>query len=298
MTDTRVAGVRSWPTRDGWVVLGLAFVLVDLGAIGGNNLIVLVACIAWAALAVDLLVGRWNVSGLEVCWRLPEELYAGQGCRGAFVVTNRRRRGGAYAIALSDGFASAGVEAVEAGDEVVSRAWWRLPRRGPFAIRGVEARSTFPFGLFEHRGRTGAAATGLVYPRPLSGRFRQAGEMEGDGRGADRRDQGGDFRELRPYRPGDRIRRIHWRTSARVGQPMVVVRGGEQTDAVLVVVRLGGDLEEELRRATGAVLDASGRGLAVGLVLPGDDALEQPSAGTRWRRQLLDALALVDEEPA
>jgi uncharacterized protein (DUF58 family) len=279
-------------------VLLLAFILIDLGAIGGNNLIVLVACVGWAALAIDLIVGRWNLGGLEVQWRLPEELFAGQGCRGAFVVVNRRRRGESRALEVSDGFAVASVPLLQPGTEMIARAWWRLPRRGPFVIRGVAVRSVFPFGLFEHRARTGAVAEGLVYPRPLPGRFRAAGEMQGDGQDDNRRDQTGDFRELRPYRAGDRIRRIHWRTSARVGQPMVVVRGGEQSAAVLVVVRSEGELEDELGRATGAVLDATGRGVAVGLVLPGEDGLQRPQTGTRWRRQLLDALATVEEDVA
>ncbi|MEZ4317032.1 MAG: DUF58 domain-containing protein [Myxococcota bacterium] len=289
--------IASWPTREGWAAIGLSFLLVNLGAIGGNNLIVLVACIGCAALAVDLVGGRWNLGGLQVGWRLPEELFAGQACRGAFVVTNRRRRGAAHRIALGDGFATASVSELGPGDEAVAWAWWRLPRRGPFAFRGVQLRSTWPLGLFAHSCELAEEAHGVVYPRPLAGRFRDAGDREGDARSDDRRDQTGDFRELRPYRPGDRIRSIHWRTSARVGQPMVVVRGGERTDAVLVVVRADAEVEEELGRATGAVLDATSRGQAVGLVLPGDDALQRPSVGTRWRRQLLDALALYDGDP-
>lgn len=265
--------------------------LVNLGAVGGNNLIVLLACIGWGALAVDLAVGRWNISGLDVRWRLPRELFAGLGCRGAFVVMNHRLRGVARDLSVSDGFASAGLDQVAPGEELEGRAWWRLPRRGPFVLQGVEICSTFPFGLFEHRIHTGGEARGVVYPRPLDGTLVDAGEMEGDDRTDDRRDQTGDFRELRAYRPGDRLRSIHWRTSARVGQPMVVVRGGERTDAVHVVVRADGDLELALSRAAGAILEASERGLAVGLVLEGHEALRRPSIGTRWRRQLLDALA-------
>jgi len=287
--------VRSRLTREGWLALLLAFVLIDLGAIGGNNLIVLIACLGWAILAVDLGLGRLNLRGVEVQWRLPEELYAGQGCRGAFVVRNHRRRGVIRGLQLADGFATAALDALGPGQEGVARAWWRLPRRGMFHIRGVELLSRYPFGLFEHRCRTGSNATGVVYPRPLPGRLEDAGQMHGSDRDDDRHDQTGDFRELRPYRPGDRLRSIHWRTSARVGRPMVVVRGGERTDAVRVVVRGGAAVEAELECAAGAILDASGRGVAVGLVLPGQPELASPATGTRWRRQLLDALALYDE---
>lgn len=38
---------------------------------------------------------------------------------------------------------------------------------------------------------------------------------------ADMRSRGMDFREIRPYQPGDNIRRIDWRTSSRTGSVMV-----------------------------------------------------------------------------
>ncbi len=293
--------VRSWPTRDGWAALLLAFVLIDLGAIGGNNLIVLVACVAWAVLGIDLVVGRWNVSGVAVRWRLPDELYAGQGCRGAFVVESGRVPGPGprtrYALEVSDGVASAGVDRVLPGEEAAQRVFWRLSERGRFALGGVTVRSRFPFGLFEHHAANQGRAEGVCYAAPLSGRLRSAGESEGSARegSPDRREQTGDFRELRPYRPGDRIRSIHWRTSARVGEPMVVVRGGEHNDAVRVSVRSthpGPALDEAVSRATGAVLEATAGGRAVSLELPGSPELLKAGSGTRWRRRLLDALAL------
>lgn len=266
------------------------FVLVDVGAIGGNNLITLVAVVGGAALAVDWIVGRWNLRGLGVQWQLPAELFAGQGARGAFIVRNGRQLGTARGLEVDDGHAITTVDAVPAGAECASRVWWRFPDRGPFAIAGAEVRSLHPFGFFVHRVRVEGRADGLVYPRPLAGEARSAGETIGDTTPDDRQADTGDFRDLRPYRPGDRLRSIHWRTSARAGEPMVVVRGGERSEGVWVQVQRE-PLEDELSRATGAVLEACHHGVPVGLVLPDDDSMRQPRAGTRWRRELLDALA-------
>lgn len=290
--------IRSLPTRDGWIALVLALALVQVGAMGGNNLVVLVGCLGLAALWVDVAAGRWNLRGVEVRWALPEELFAGVPCRGAFLVRNTRHRGALGRIGVDDGVASAAVDGVPPGGEQLVRAWWRFDRRGPFALDAVNLGSDWPFGLFQHQRSLPARAQGLVCPRPVVGQGVPDGVSDGEGVAARDPDPSGDLRDLRPYRPGDRLRSIHWRTSARVGAPMVADREGDAGAGVLVVVRPDAPREQELERATGSVLEAFGRGRSVGLVMPGDRSLAAPSRGTRWRRCLLDALATAPAGPS
>lgn len=289
----RVPLIRSRPTRDGWVAVALAFVLADVGAVGGNNLIVLVGCAGLAAVWVDLAAGRWNLRGVHVRWSLPGELFAEVPCRGAFVVENGRPRGDLHRIEVSDGVAAARADGVAPGEERAVWAWWRFARRGRFALDGIVVRSSWPFGLFTHTRTLPGEAEGVVWPRPASAHGREVPATDGDAGHADHADPTGDFRDLRPYRPGDRLRDIHGRTSARVGRPMVIVRSAERTGGVRATVRGDRPLEDELTRATGVILEASARGVPVGLELPGDPELARPTAGTRWRRRLLDALALA-----
>jgi uncharacterized protein (DUF58 family) len=50
------------------------------------------------------------------------------------------------------------------------------------------------------------------------------------------RGHGTDFAELRPYQPGDRMRDLSWGTSARLGEPWVIVHHPERTGTVLLLL--------------------------------------------------------------
>ena len=108
----------------------------------------------------------------------------------------------------------------------------------------------------------------------------------------------GDLVGLRPYRPGDAPRTVHWPTTARVGALYVAERAGEAEGSVEVEVHdvgRGASWERELSRAAGEVHRALQLGRRVGLRLPAIDGLPPrtlaPGAGGSWRRTLFDALA-------
>jgi uncharacterized protein (DUF58 family) len=98
-----------------------------------------------------------------------------------------------------------------------------------------------PFGLVERRVSISDPAELIVYPTvgQLTRRWqvlqRQAVETR-RGQRHDRSSQQQEYHGLRDYRPGDSPRWIHWRTSARLGQPMVkeFEQQNEQDLAVLI----------------------------------------------------------------
>ncbi len=295
--------MRTRLTRDGWVLGVLASALTAVAAFSGNNLLVLVAAALWAVGLVAVPLGAWNLRGLVVRRMLPAELFAGRDASGQLLVRNGRRWGASGALEVLDrGTLAAGeVSALPAGRTASVPARWCFDRRGPAQLSVVEIRSTFPFGLAEHRVDLPVPAQLLVYPRPLPAsavgrRRRGAGEQPVDRAGGT-----GDFHGLRAFRPGDSRRRVHWPTSARLGQIVVVERNTETEMAVEVEVRAarGVAWERELSRATGEVQRAFGQGRTVGLVLPATPQRPArrlpPSTGGMWRRTLLDALALQPE---
>ncbi|YCM45348.1 DUF58 domain-containing protein [Verrucomicrobiaceae bacterium 227] len=102
-----------------------------------------------------------------------------------------------------------------------------LPRRrGLVRLVNLRVELPDPFGLFQRlRAVANEAGEVLVIPRryklpalALSGpsELKVGGETASTVRG-----EGGEFMGLREYRPGDSLRKIHWKAWARTGQPIV-----------------------------------------------------------------------------
>lgn len=117
---------------------------------------------------------------------------------------------------------AATVPPVAAGD--VHELVYEVPtaRRGVIVTGPLTVRRFDPFGLVRAERHFGGTVTISVRPRrhPLrmlpSGRQR---DLEGPTR--ERSEGTASFHQLRPYVPGDDLRRIHWRSTARVGEPVV-----------------------------------------------------------------------------
>lgn len=293
-------------TRDGWILVAGAAGLALVAWVSANNLLYLVAAPVLAVLLVAGPVGRLNVSGMAVRRLLPAELYAGRDASGALLVRVPRVPWGRADLVLTDEGtgATASVPHLGAGGWHEVKVRWRFGQRGPARLSAVIVRSTFPFGLIEHRRRLPLAAEVLVYPRPRPsvGSRRSTFGAGGDDDG--RRGGSGDVIELRDYAPGDARRRIHWPTTARLGQLVVAERAEERAQIAMVEVQAapaGPEWEGELSRACGEIRRAFAAGLRVGLLLPpvGEEAGRRLPAGQggRWRRALLDTLALLPREP-
>ncbi len=98
-------------------------------------------------------------------------------------------------------------------------------RRGLFRFDGVTLARTDPFGLFRAFAKFKAPETMLILPRryplpaiamPGAMRFQEGGVALASNVG-----QSDEFIALREYRRGDPLRRIHWRSWARIGKPIV-----------------------------------------------------------------------------
>jgi uncharacterized protein (DUF58 family) len=285
------------PTREGgWYLAVLAGVLV--AAVNtGNNLLYVILAMLMAIMVVSNLLAEWNLRGLRLRRRLPEELFAEVDAPGAIVVENHRRWGRAFALELRELDAAGGALAegkvglVEPGGVAEAPARWRLPTRGPQPLRALRVESRFPFGLLRRWRTLDLPEQVLVFPRPDRGappaRPAGLGHARPDSRA---RGGGGDLLGLRDYAPGDAPRDLHWLTTARVGRPVVVLREADSSEELRVVVPpvVGEALEDALRLAAGAVVAGLDAGKAVGLELPG--AQLPPRAGPRWRRLLLERL--------
>ena len=111
------------------------------------------------------------------------------------------------------------------GVEVETRVETVPARRGRLSLVGMTIARADPFGLFRGFVRVAAPQSVLVLPRrypvpdldlPGNRRYQHGGVALAASVGDSE-----EFASLRDYRPGDPLRRIHWRSWARVARPIV-----------------------------------------------------------------------------
>lgn len=282
--------VRATPTA--WGAAGLVLAAAVVAVWTGNNLAYALLAVGLSGIIVDVVVGAMHLRGVHVVRRLPEELYAGHEARGRILVRNSGRIA-ACGLRIAEQDRETAVVAIARIDpaaEVSLDAGWRLDERGMTDLTGVTIASRWPFGLFERVIIRSLPAHVLVYPRPLGGGDRTGTGLPGDADTSDPRPGDGDFAGLRPYHAGDPPRSIHWPTSARLGEPMIITRCGAGAERCMVRVDPKAQaFERELSRACGEVLRGFQRGAAVGLTAP--SGRWEPQSGSAWRRVLLGVLA-------
>ena len=110
---------------------------------------------------------------------------------------------------------------------LVPKSGWKLRKvvgplgRGPVDARSWVLEASDPLGLFRYRRRTPDAEIALVLPRFTSlVAHAEVRELEASV-AAPRAGSGTEIFGVREYRPGDPLRRIHWRSSARHGELVV-----------------------------------------------------------------------------
>lgn len=189
--------------------------------------------------------------------------------------------------------------ALGAATGLVPRAGWREQRvvgpvrRGPLDATAWVLEAADPLGLFKRKRRTQDAEMALALPRftSLAAR-REVHEIEASV-AAPRAGTGTELFGVREYRPGDPLRRIHWRSSARHGE--LIVREyeppGVQTLAIICDPRppTREVADQVARLAASEAWDCIREGGRVVLSSPGLEPSRPQEARSLWA--LLDWLA-------
>lgn len=183
-----------------------------------------------------------------------------------------------------------------------------LTRRGTFRIEPMVVRTGDPFGFFEAAAAVGRPTVVTVFPRvvPLPRWRLPHANLEGSHSAPERTLQTTPLATtVRPYAPGDSFNRIHWRSTARLGEIQVKEFDLEQTADVWLYVDLEagvqegeGDIstvEESLRIAASIAHDAIIENRAVGLTTSGHRLVSIPAdRGPRQRQKIMQLLAAVE----
>lgn len=251
-----------------------------------------------------------SIRKVIVTRNLPEVLYSGEPADIYYEIENLRKRTPSLALRIGEVSSeesdrpalTAFVPMVRGGHHHTLHIRYPHMKRGPFTLEAIEISSGFPFGLFVLSRHFSAPAEMIVLPRvgilqrDLFVRLRQYGD---DGPVASRRTGGNDeFFGLRDYRPGDPLRMIYWRRSARQGKLTVREMSVNSPPEIILslVAKPTSDralYESAIELAATLAVHYIDHGYGVGLALPNGQSIA-PMAGVHHRQTLLHALATFD----
>ena len=181
-----------------------------------------------------------------------------------------------------------------------------MPPLGRNLVGKIFVRARDPLGLFVRESRVPASLPLRVYPRPETVRS-VVSPMETQvfaGNELSRATgEGIEFADTRPFMPGDRLRRINWRLTTRLGEPYVNEMHQERNADIVIFLDTFAEArhgEEGTRlqavRAAAALADLYlQRRDRIGLVSYGGILRWlQPSMGLVQRYRIIDALIETD----
>ncbi len=309
-----------------WVTLLFsALCLVAVAGILHASHLYYMAAILLTLPGVSYLLGWFALRGLEFEREMPQMAWEGEEGRINYIARNPSRIA-RFFLSVQETL-PAWVELVEedaalfnvaAEDAAAISQSVRFLRRGVFAADGFDVTAMDPLGVFAFTRHIPSEGELVVYPMPQALRSTALTGTERYGwqeftsrlmRGSSVDPDG-----VRPYVPGDSMRRIHWRQTARTGKLNVIefeealasnlvialdVEGANDTDADEDV---DSPFEYAVRMVASLAQEAANQGASVRLMLPAQATAEKPllnAAASEGRGQshllvILDALARVE----
>ncbi|WP_017315505.1 DUF58 domain-containing protein [Mastigocladopsis repens] len=248
------------PAYSGWVLIGIAICFFGAGVNTMAGWLYVISGLSFALLSVAAVLPPLSLLGLVVK-RLPiQPVTAGDDLTVELEILNQTNRP-VTLLQVQDMLPFVlGKPLQKAIETIPTKGNYRLvyhhptQRRGVYRWHTVELGTGAPLGLFWCRRLRDAAATAIVYPTvlplttcPFIDEIGEEDSKRGDPNSRPLQTATyGLTRSLRPYRIGDPIRLIHWRTSARYGELRVreleMVTGGQE---IIIAIDSAGKWEEE-----------------------------------------------------
>ncbi len=252
------------------LVLNVAGLFVAIVAVlFGLPSLYLMAAILWLIPAVSYLMG-WLMLGGLTCERiLPLSVTAGETVGVSYRLGNTSRLPKFYLLVRDK--LPRGVQFSPAPPPLVLSLWpgeegethcrVEARRRGVFPLGPAQVYSTDPLGLQTFSQKMPVVSELTVYPAliPLRDSWLRGAASQG-WRGqssALTRGAGDDFYGVREYQPGDELRRVHWRTTARTGVLAVTEYAQGVTLDVLVALDLARDAYTGTGEDEGSALECA-----------------------------------------
>ncbi|MDX2185951.1 MAG: DUF58 domain-containing protein [Opitutaceae bacterium] len=242
---------RSRLTAAGALFVGITLALGTAAYNASNNLLFLALSLLLSCLILNGVLAWVNFGGAAWRLRIPARMRAGEASRCAIEVANARRWTPLCALFFEVKWQESkdarwiGLRQALAPQSTTLLTWDQTPtRRGRAQLTLGRVGSLFPFGFLRKAVLAETETEVLVHPARVS--YSQLGvelRVNDPGlRSSSHRGEGTDLLTLRPYRPGDAPKSVHWKATARSGR--LIVRDTAQDTDGQVEIRF--DLSSDL----------------------------------------------------
>ncbi|MBT2484525.1 MULTISPECIES: DUF58 domain-containing protein [unclassified Microbacterium] len=283
-----------------WVLMALAVVFWVLGQIAGWSEFTVAAIVIaiTVALCALFLIGR---TAYDVSLDLARtRVVVGERAVGGLTLANRGNRAilpSRIVLPVGSGRGEFGIQRLAPGEEAEELFAIPTQRRGVVKVGPVSVVRGDPLGLFERAHRRDDPVDLFVHPRTVLFDGQSLGYLR-DLEGLPAADLSRDdvsFHALLEYQPGDDLRHVHWRSTARTGTMMV--RQYEETRRshfVIGLSRSSGDYaqDDDFELAVSAAGSIGLRALRDSQRVDMRVQGREVPAGTG--KQLLDSLSAVE----
>ena len=290
-------------TGSGMIFVLIIFLLLLAAFNTGENLFYLVTSAVTSILLLSAWASKKGIRGLTLSRRLPESVHREEPFGSVLTLRNDQRLWSAIGLSLdSEAWDSPlWMDGIAPGEEVELRAYAQLPKRGLHPMPPVEVTTSFPFGVFERTFAPQDDATVLVFPKVYPLRKRVLDELDDSGQTPKVSFNDGDeFFSLREYVPGDDIRHISWKISARLGN--LIIRELEPSISRMVLIVFDtrctlessydeDQMERAMDLAASLAINLLDQHFSVGLALP--DKRVELGKGKTHGTIILETLALA-----
>ena len=301
--------LRAW-RRISFTSGGLAFTLgamaVGFAAMNtGNNLLYLLLGSMLGFITVSGWLSEQAIRGLNIERRYPRAVTVGHDFRLVYEVTNFKTRLPSLAVEISEvGLPEKAFLAhVAPSGHAATRSVNSFVRRGVYPLDTLTLSTGFPFGMFRKERDLEIPGEVVVWPRtdrtvrdptPGAGRLPRTGPSARGAAGTR-----GEYRSLRGYRVGDDPRDIHWKSSARLREPVIREYERDGAETRWICLDLRGDQGDAAEVAIELAASLAARAVAQqrSFALVAGDTLIEPGEGLGQLERALDLLALVDFTP-
>lgn len=223
--DDTFQSTRTRLTTEGKLLLLAIVAFGLLGMNTGSNLLYLSFGALMSALIVSRLAIEVSLRGLKVRRVAPSTVICGEECWIEIWLRNERSKSSHSGLIVEEDWEFAkntGIffPNISPGETVGGTFALTFTKRGEAQLSRLVVRTSFPLGLIEKQSYVDFEATILVLPKvyELSPSFFQDYQSMGAQQGSpslmgqERWDM---IRSLRAFRPGDPLRRVHWKSTAR-----------------------------------------------------------------------------------